>query len=556
MNNNKIKFIDKSIEVHKNFYDYSRFVYVNAHAPGEIICPVHGSFFQKPYVHKNGSGCPKCGNKRTGLSKFKTNEQYIEDCVGKMGDLYDYSKTNYKSVKDDIEVICRKHGSFFVNAGSHYMWGKGCRECVLEKQREISKGQRYTTEDFKNNGSIKHNNFYDYTKTVYVHCNEKVIITCPLHGDFLQIPAAHLQGSGCYVCGLGKSSKLTTPEFIERARKKHKDRYDYSKTVYTGALDDVIIICKIHGEFNQKASNHLLGHGCSACGRIMSHSEVEIVDFLKEQNIVVEQHVKSIISPKELDIYVPTHNLAIEYDGVYWHSETTGGKDRNYHLSKTTECEKSNISLLHIFDYEWENSSDIVKSIICSKLGIYTDKIYARKCTINENLSSKKYREFCSVNHIQGYISSSIRYGLEYDGELVAVMGFRKNKKYSWEMARYCSKLNSCIVGGMSKLFNRFLCDHSPDKCVSYADKRYFTGSTYSNLGFVLSHTSEPNYFYFQPKSNYPDLKSRINYQKHKLKNKLTIFDNSLSEWENMKNNGFDRIWDCGNNVWIYEDRN
>jgi hypothetical protein len=158
------------------------------------------------------------------------------------------------------------------------------------------------------------------------------------------------------------------------------------------------------------------------------------------------------------------------------------------------------------------------------------------------------------LHHIQGKDKSSIKLGLFYQNELVSVMTFGKsryNKKYQYEMYRFCNKKEHQIVGGAGKLWMYFVRTFNPVSVVTYADRRYSNGKLYENLGFITVGVSSPNYFYF--KKGTILLMSRIQFQKHKLKNMLKIFDSNMTEWENMQNNGYDRIWDCGNYVFEWE---
>lgn len=279
-----------------------------------------------------------------------------------------------------------------------------------------------------------------------------------------------------------------------------------------------------------------------------SKYESEILDFLKSLNISnIQTNIKTIILPYELDIYLPDYNLAIEFDGLYWHGESQG-KDKNYHINKTNLCKEKNITLFHIFEDEWINKSHVVKSMILNKLGLITNKVFARKCIIKE-IKHNESKQFFDINHIQGNVQSKYNLGLFYNDELVSLLSIgasRFNKNYTYEMHRFCSKINTSVIGGFSKLLKYFK-EHYHGNIITYADLRYGTGDVYLNNGFTYLHTSKPNYYYFK----LPVLKrdSRNKFQKHKLINLLEYFDENLSEVENMKLNGYDRIWDCGNNV-------
>jgi len=285
-----------------------------------------------------------------------------------------------------------------------------------------------------------------------------------------------------------------------------------------------------------------------------SSYEKEITTFINNKNI--QPNARNIISPYELDIFISEYKLAIEFNGLFWHSfnhkETL--EQKNKHLLKTKMCEEQNIQLLHIFENEWldEHKQEIWKSIINSKVG-KNDRIFARKCEVKEIKDNKLVRNFLNNNHLQGFAGSSIKIGLFYKDELVSLITFGKtrySKQYQYEIIRFCNKKYINVVGGASKLFKYFVRNYEPESVISYADKRYSNGKLYEKLGFEYSHDSNSNYFYFKINENilYP----RIKFQKHKLEKQLEIFDSKLSEVENMFNNGYRRIWDCGNKIFIW----
>ena len=294
---------------------------------------------------------------------------------------------------------------------------------------------------------------------------------------------------------------------------------------------------------------------CRFCYPVLNGSsamENEISDFCKTFNYNLIKNSKSIISPFELDIYIPDKKLAIEYNGLYWHSELNGNKDNNYHLNKTLLCKEKGIQLIHIFEDEWINKQDIIKSIITSKLGLIKNKIFARKCIIKE-ASYEDACVFLNNNHIQGEIYGS-NVGLYFHDELVSILTVgipRFNKQYKYEILRFCNKINTSVMGSFSRLLYYFINNNNPKSIITYADLRYSNGNLYDKNGFNLIHRSKPNFYYFLSQ-NCNIRYSRLQFQKHKLKNKLETFDPSLTEWQNMQLNGYDRIWDCGCNVYEY----
>lgn len=261
---------------------------------------------------------------------------------------------------------------------------------------------------------------------------------------------------------------------------------------------------------------------------------------------------RTSIYPREIDILLPEHNVGIEYHGSYWHSSASEQVDRSHYI-KHDMAAAVGIDLIQVFDHEVDRNSDLIVSMIASKVGKISNKIYARKCTV-ELLNVSQYRKFCEENHIQGYAAASIKLGLIFEGQLVSVMSFGKSRysqTHQYEMVRFCNKKWTTVVGGAGKLFKYFTTNNLVASVVTYADARFFTGNLYQKLGFALSHRSPPNYWYVS--SKYDGLQSRVKYQKHKLKELLPIFDPTKSEKANMIENGYKIVNDCGNYVYVWE---
>lgn len=292
---------------------------------------------------------------------------------------------------------------------------------------------------------------------------------------------------------------------------------------------------------------------CTTCYKQSSVFEEELYNFIKLQTgLEIKRRFKDLINPYEIDIYIPDINLAIECNGLYWHGEINGGKDKKYHLNKTQLCEKKGTRLIHIFEDEWLFKKDIVKSRIQNLFNNIKNKIYARNCTV-KSINSRESNTFLEENHIQGKDNSSLKLGLFHNDKLVSVMTFgklrnalgNKSKQNVYELYRFCSLLNTNVIGSASKLLKHFIDQYNPVSIITYADKRWNTGKLYNTLKFQKISETIPNYWYYGKGNTYKRY-HRYNFVKHTLSVKLNIFDNKLTEWENMKNNGYDRIWDCG----------
>jgi hypothetical protein len=281
-----------------------------------------------------------------------------------------------------------------------------------------------------------------------------------------------------------------------------------------------------------------------------STSEREIESFIRSiYSGPVITATKKVIHPQELDIYLPELHLAIEFNGLYWHREQHLGK--SYHIDKTNKCASMGVRLIHIFEHEWINKREIVENRIKHLLGMSL-RVFARNTQVVE-ITSKQSKLFFESTHIQGFVAGKVYLGLVYKDNIIAAMSFGKcrySKTHQWELLRYSS--TETVVGGASKLFKYFVSTQHPDSVISYADKRWSTGNLYKQLGFTELKDSNINYYYFHLQRDKYKLYHRSYFQKHKLSKLLTVFDPVLTEYQNMLNNGYDRIWDCGNKVFVW----
>ena len=197
--------------------------------------------------------------------KRVTTEEYIKRAKAVHGDKYDYSKTVYLSMDDKVTVTCKTHGDFDQRGDSHLI-GRGCRKCSCER---ISESRRMSQDEFLDRCNTIHDSFYDYSKVIYETHRHKIIIGCPIHGDFLQSAGTHMRGADCPKCAIESirmSRRLNTDDFINKAKEIHGDTYDYSRVDYVDARTRVYIGCKTHGYFQQTPAAHKSGHGCPTCG--------------------------------------------------------------------------------------------------------------------------------------------------------------------------------------------------------------------------------------------------------------------------------------------------
>jgi hypothetical protein len=328
---------------------------------------------------------------------------------------------------------------------------------------------------------------------------------------------------------------------------------DYeNKKIYYKCENNHICDMNLYIFQNRKKLNTII---CTICNPIDSHisgQEILLQQFIKEKYngdiLLNDRHIG-----KELDVYLPDLKLAFEFNGIYWHNELY--RSSNYHLEKTELCEKNGIKLIHIYQDDWTYKEDIVKSRIINILNLTQNKIFARKCEIKEITDNNLIRSFLEDNHIQGFIGSQVKIGLFYDNELVSLMTFGKQRKNmgikseidTFELLRFCNKLNTNVVGGASKLFNHFIKNYNPKEIITYADRSWSNGNLYKQLGFELVHKTQPNYYYIVDGIR----KNRFNYRKDILIK--DGFDPNKSEHEIMLERKIYRIYDSGHLKFIWK---
>lgn len=287
--------------------------------------------------------------------------------------------------------------------------------------------------------------------------------------------------------------------------------------------------------------------GCPNCaaGKTVSKDEQEIADFLRAEGLNVEQSNRIKLNGMELDIFLPDLNFAIEFNGLYWHTENRG-KTKYYHYDKWKSCKNSGIQLIQIWEDEWKKNPELVKNMILHKLGISkSEKIYARKTYVS-NVSLAETREFLEANHIQGFASGSYYLGLKIDNQLKALIVLKKESGNQLNIIRYAT--NASVIGGFTKLLNYAERTLSPSAFVTFSDHCVSDGSLYANNGFIKNKEIEPDYRYVIGMKRQHKYGYRL---KRFKKDSSLLWEEGLSERELARLNGIERIWDAGKIKWI-----
>ena len=360
----KNEFLNKFKLIHNNYYDYSSVDYKGNNVKIEIICPKHGPFWQTPDKHLKNK-CPSC-------SKYnKNNNSIIQRFFIKSKEIhknkYTYDKSVYKDYKTNMIITCPVHGDFEQKPYNHIK-GAGCNKCRIDSRK-------LDLNSFIKKANQIHNFKFNYDKVEFNTSQDVITITCPIHGDFKQQVYSHLQDKGCRLCSI-ENSKDTLTDFIIKANKIHNSKYDYSKSNYINSKQKIEIICPEHGSFWQVAGQHINGYGCKECSKYLQTSKKEKVlkNFFEEHDYeVIQSYKPQWLHNKELDIYVPELNLAIEYNGTIYHHSTENlsdylnksVKNKKYHLEKYNVCKQNGIDLIHIFEFEdFEEWLNILKQYI------------------------------------------------------------------------------------------------------------------------------------------------------------------------------------------------
>ena len=519
------------------------------------------------------------------MTKKRTTQEFIEICNKIHNNKYDYSMVEYINKDCKVNIICPIHGVFSQRARLH-MKGSGCPKCSYE---ERGKKFKKCLNEFIFQSNIIHNNFYSYDKFVYVDAKTKGVITCPIHGDFEQKPNDHLQGKGCPMCNM---SKLEKDAYVFLSKNsinfEQQKKFDWlGKQSLDFYLPEYNIAIECQGkqhfgnggwsdkfDFNKQKERDIIKH--SLC---VEHG-IKIIYFCYELYDFFEPYTKDNVFYNLSDIgtlflgikhktwinevYGFYNELLLEYNlsntiDIYCCDLTDNNElnvSSNYELNRRNKSREHNRLSIHIFEDEWLYKCDIVKSRIRNLLKITQCKIYGRNCVIKE-VSNSDAMSFLNLNHIQGGIYGKYNFGLYYNDELVSLMTFGSLRKSlgskiedkSYELLRFCNKINTNVVGGASKLFKYFLEKINPNKVISYCDLRWSDGNLYETLGFLFSHKSKPNYFYVDENKRIRE--NRFKYRKDKL---ITDgFDEKKSEHEIMLDRGIHRIYDCGCNVYLYQ---
>lgn len=545
--------------------------YVVVRAPAGILgdaaltCLLHNCTYEVPatsVLHSGVIGCRVCA----GITyRYEVIADMFLLNKGKNRILPSEDRTLSKQ----FEGECPKHGKFRTFKLNLLETDWGCPKCNKEaggrlnhQRNGITVSQAVADLFYYVKGR------YQLVSTVAKDMDVEFKLVCPNHGEFSITWKKYIKGGkggfGCPVCGGAHGSASIARTAISKHAESFHERASrlnpHLRVVgtYSGVFSNIAIEC-VEGHVTSIPARRLIEDKgfksrCETCYGIyrVSQPEMDIGAMLRAFDIPFDPNNRKILGGKELDIYIPGLNIAIEYNGAIWHSEKYG-RDRHAMNKKRVRCLELGIRLINICS---SIPKKVAMNLIASAVGINLERYYARSCTA-ELLRSADPRigRLYADNHVQGAVKGCVTYGLFFRGELVSAMSFssvnseRGTKKSldRWELRRYAGY--GTVVGGASKLLKTFLRAHSDCKeIISYSDNSLFTGGMYEKLGFQCVSESKPDYGYTR---NGGAVHHKSKFSRARLATRSDIeFDPRESEVANCWRNKWYRIWDCGKKKW------
>lgn len=558
----EVTFIERASLAHSGKYSYHLVNYVNDSTKVTVVCPEHGSFDVRPGDHvRKKSGCPSCA----GVKKLTTSE-FIAKAMAVHGSAYTYERTVYVNATTPVLVTCPIHGDFSITPTTHANMKVGCAAC---SDTSVSRDQ------FLDRAHIKHETTYDYSQVKYVNFATPIDIVCPTHGVFTQLPSEHVgyHATGCPTCGViigqqkreaimlekygtehirhvpGVNEKITATVQkrygVEHTSQRHlspeslsllhdPDWLRHQHLVEKRTWSDIAASLGAHPSTGQMLAAR---YGIPVQRFMSSTGEGEVAEFIESLGVEVERNNRSIVRPKEIDIYVPSAKIAVEYCGLYWHNEDRVGS--TYHAHKQRECASAGVQLITLFEDEWRNRRPQVERKLRHLLGVSNAERISARSTTRVVLDDAS--DFYDNHHIQGSAPATVTYALTLKGVTVACASFvYYSNKGEWVLVRYATSAH--VVGGLSKLISHFKHNHTGNVLTSFADLRWSNGNMYQASGWKLIDTIPPDYYWCKHGVRH----HKFGFRHAQLNRKLEHYDPALSEAQNCINHGYTRIYDCG----------
>lgn len=503
----------------------------NTYSRLNFQCDDHGIFNTTLKAIRKGFKCIKCSAKIRAQKSKKSEEAFLSRIKNSKISMI----SRYVDYHTLIKFKCSEHGEFektpYAVADSA---GNGCISCARKTQGK----PRTSIEEIK---KIVENQGYELISKEYTRYDQKLEIKCSIHGvSFKKLE--HIKTSCCSKCNYTKTgiNRRMPKEQAEKIVKKFN--YKLGEDFFASSKK-CTFVCSKHGPFKSTLNDVKDGHGCSSCTHNKSGPNDELYNFVIKQNLSAEKNYRNLISPKEIDIYIPSKKIAIEYCGLHWHSDRT--KDKNYHKNKHLSCLKKDTKLITIFEDEWLNRKEQILNILKAKIGVLP-KIYARKTIIKE-IEKQTAKDFLNKWHLQGSCFFIKALGIYFQGELVGCATLSKhhrNNRNEAVLSRVCFA-DKAVVGGSSKLLKQIVNiakELGYQELVSWSDNRWSDGGVYRKLNMEPKELPI-DYSYVLRQKRF----SKQSCQKKHLLKKGAV---GSTEAEMAKSLGYHKIWDCGKVRW------
>ena len=584
-------FVNSLAEVHKEELRNGTYIRRGAKT---FVCEKHGEYSMHHEVRLKGGMCPKCVDtipdeilqqglptipntlprNSIRLIRIQNQNKLPKDFLDDIKSSRDYKafRNGLIGRGDKMVFVCAEHGEYVQNVACHIS-GQRCPKCKFVKQKMTFKQRKFSkgyNVDFLN--ALKDSPDEERFLNFQVNVEDKVLLTCPIHGKYRQSYKAFMQGHKCYQCGM----QILGDKISETARNKNPfPQWFIDDLEGSPDKDDVLtrrlrttdvarFYCEKHGLYEQTVGSHLRnGACCPKCffGKHSSKLEESVVAWFEQNYPDVEllRNQRNYFgdgTQTELDIVFPQYKVAVEVDGLFWHSYEmllSKGVDgaKNYHLKKTNSCNEHGYQLVHLFEDSLNNKFELCMDLIVSKLVLHglkdeREKIYARKCRVEE-IDKKKAIQFFEENHIQGY-GDGTTIGLVYGGAVVSCMTFKRCAKNtidagSWCLTRYACKRGVFVVGGFERLLKNFVRSNDVFRIVSYSDTCVSDGSLYVRNGWKKCGTIAPDYMYVVEGVR----EHKFNYRLKRFREDENLYyEEGLTEFELAERNCLLRVYDCG----------
>jgi hypothetical protein len=471
-----------------------------------------------------------------------THEQFVSRLTGK------YTVLNtYVNMRLRIDCLCSVCDHKWSALPQSLLRGSGCPSCAKENRSKSKILQHASflsllpdSRDYKVMSGYK-----KAKKGITLKCK-----TC--NNEWTTTPDALIRSaSGCPSCGHAKTAKAKTYSHGQFIQLLPKNKAYRILGDYVGSTKKILCQCdKCQHKWSSVPASLIHGQtGCPKCSTRISKNENQIADFVKSLGVEVVQSYK-FKGNSEIDIFVPSHNFGIEFNGLYWHSSEY--KQKNSHYDKRVECESLGIKLIQVWEDDWKYKKPIIKKMIAYRLGC-APTIYARKCQLKITSKIAAVRDFYNKNHIQGSPRHGTTCALFFENKIVAAMTFCNpvslrghHRSDTKELIRYATSVP--VVGGASRLFDNYLRHTKTNKVVTFCDHDYFDGNLYKILGFTEESTSIDYTTVWDKKQKHKTFSKKSN-----LAKMLPDYDSNFSETENLTAHGIYKIYHSGKTKYIFE---